>query len=73
MVSSSRPAGQPVASTISQPKSARSVGTHLLQRHTVDVGKYGAQRFVATHHIGQRRAQRVSIKAPAQLQSHRQL
>ena len=37
---------------------------HPAGRHTVNVGKYGAQRFVAGHHISQRRTQRVGIQAP---------
>ena len=43
----------------------------MLLGHTVGRGEHGAQDLVAPHDIGQRRAQRVDIKAAAQPQRHR--
>ena len=44
---------------------------HQLLRYPVGRGDQCAQAFVAGHHIGQRRTQRVGVKAPAQSQRHR--
>ena len=43
-----------------------SVGRqYLLERHAVNVGKYGAQRFVAGDEIIEGRAQRLDVQRPA--------
>ncbi len=71
MATSSRPADQPVASTTCQPKSAPSTG--ITTCWGIPSGATNSVRRLSwrAHHIGQRPAQRVGIKAPAQPQRHR--
>ena len=44
---------------------------HQLPRYPLGRRKQCAQTLVAAHHIGQRRTQRLDIKAPVQPQRHR--
>ena len=71
MASPSRLTDQPVASTTSHPKSARSTGITTCWGIPPGRRKQRAQALMAAHHIGQRRTQRLGIKAPAQPQRHR--
>ncbi len=46
-------------------------GHHQLPGYPLDRGEQRPQAFVAAHHIGQRRTQRLGIQPPAQPQRHR--
>ncbi len=65
MASCSRAVGHPVASMTSPTMSPARGRQHLLERDTVGLGEYGAQRFVAADDITKGRAQRVDIQLAA--------
>ena len=72
MASSSR-SGRPSGGIDDLPTEIGPLGRHhqLLAVCRRVPANSGAQALVAAHHIVQRRAQRVDIKAPAQPQRHR--
>ena len=67
-----QPARRPAAGINNIPTEVGPLGRNdQLPGYALGRRKQGAQALLAAHHIGQRRTQRLGIKAPAQPQRHR--